>query len=124
MDARWQYWWGCAYDGWSENERISVNQPSYSGDHILAWILCRPIDMMAVLSALDHVQELDRKVVLDSSVALLYSGGVFPFAAGSLVRHGRYPLYAPKIAFRFSRSSPPSDIASSVWAIGRGSSKH
>lgn len=118
-DARWQYWWGRAYDGWKESDGVSVNRPAYAGDHILAWISFRTIDLVSVLAALDFMPELDRTAVLGSAAGLVARGGVYPFAAGALARHKRYPVFAPEVAVRYSRSGPPSDIASSVWALAR-----
>lgn len=50
----WYYWYGHAYDGWTEEEKLSCNMPTYSGDQGLAWISFRTIDFMSVMSALDY----------------------------------------------------------------------
>jgi len=118
--GRWRYWWGKAYDGWSESEGISVNTPSYSGDHGWAWISFRTIDTMAVISAIPEVSDLDAEAVLSSASSLLRNGDIYPFAAGALIRFGRYPIYSPVAASRYVRVGPPSDIPNAVWVIARG----
>lgn len=123
LDAHWRYWWGQAYEGWSATDGVSINTPSYSGDHGLAWISFRTIDVMAVISAIPYVPDLNPTAVLDSASSLLHHGDIYPFAATALLRHNRYPLYAPEVAFRYSRSGSPSDIANSIWAIARSMEK-
>jgi hypothetical protein len=118
-DGRWPYWWGRAVDGWTAADGVSINTPEYPGDKGLAWISFRTIDVFGVLSAHSFMPSLQRGSLLDSAAALVAGGGVYPFAAGALARHDRFPLFEPDVAARYARSAAPSDLPSAIWALGR-----
>jgi hypothetical protein len=118
-DGRWPYWWGRAVEGWTAADGVSINTPEYPGDKGLAWISFRTIDLFGVLSARFFMSSLQHQSLLDSASALVADGLVYPFAAGALARHGRFPLFEADVAARYARSGAPSDLSSAVWVLGR-----
>ena len=115
----WNYWWGKAYDGWSETEGVSVNRPSYSGDKIKAWISFRTIDAMAFASAYDSLPSPDRERMIESVGTLVQQGKVYPFASYELLRLQMLVLPSWAIALRFARVSSPWELQNAVWALVR-----
>lgn len=116
----WHYWYGHAYDGWKKEDDLSCNMKSYPGDHGLAWISFRTIDLMSVLSALDFVSGLDNKKLLDSGQDAVKYGDVYPFAARSLLAAGRAPQIQIPVLERYYRITAPWEIANVPWALVMG----
>ncbi|MEZ5482021.1 MAG: hypothetical protein R3E73_07505 [Porticoccaceae bacterium] len=113
----WDYWWGVAREGWSAENRISINKPEFSGDYLKAWISFRSIDVMASLQAKRFDNDATKVKLESSALSLLKHGRVYPFVAFELSRSG-VPLFMKKdVALRYSRISSPWELQSSVWAL-------
>lgn len=117
---KWYYWYGHAYDGWTEADGRSCNMPTYPGDHGLAWISFRTIDFMSVLSALDFVKGLDKERLLDSAVDAVKYGDVFPFASRSLLAVGKTPQMQIPVLERYYRVTAPWELSNAPWALVMG----
>lgn len=115
-DGVWDYWWGTAYYGWEEDSGVSINQPSYGGDRIRAWISFRTIDLMSVLAYLDDFDELTKRNLVDSARHLVYNGYVYPFANYELLKQGHSALLSPDVALKYLRVSAPWELQSAAWA--------
>lgn len=116
----WYYWYGHAFDGWSEKDDFSCNKPSYPGDRGLAWISFRTIDFMSVLSALDFMSGLDRRRMRDSAFETVKRGDVYPFASRSLLALGLAPQIKISILQRYLRATSPWEISNTPWALTMG----
>ncbi|MGY2373449.1 hypothetical protein ACW9IB_02890 [Pseudomonas sp. SDO524_S393] len=116
----WYYWYGHAYDGWTDAEMRSCNMPSYPGDHGLAWISFRTIDFMSVMSSLDFIKDLDGKRLTESGVEVVKRGDVFPFASRSLLAVGKTPQIEISVLERYYRVTAPWEIANAPWALVMG----
>lgn len=122
---QWNYWYGHAYDGWTEADSRSCNTPSYSGDHGLAWISFRTIDFMSVISAIDFLPELSKEKILESAMNTVKYGDVYPFAARSLLAEGKVPQIQIPVLERYYRATSPWEISNSPWAlVMRGGDDH
>lgn len=55
--GEWPYWWGRAYEGWTDQDGISANIPSYNGDRSMAFISFKSIDVLSLMSALYFASE-------------------------------------------------------------------
>lgn len=120
--GKWDYWYGHAYDGWTEKDNRSCNTPAYVGDHGLAWISFRTIDFMSVMSAIDFIPELNDKKILKSAIDAVKFGDVFPFAARSLLANGEKPQIQLPVLERYYRATSPWEISNSPWALVMGTS--
>lgn len=116
----WYYWYGHAFEGWSENDERSCNTPRYSGDKGLAWISFRTIDFMSVLSALDFISGLDRRRIRDSAFKTVKRGEVYPFASRSLLALGVVPQIEIPALQRYLRATSPWEISNTPWALTMG----
>lgn len=121
---KWNYWYGHAYDGWTEADDRSCNTPSYPGDHGLAWISFRTIDFMSVMSATDFLPGLDKEKLMSSAMETVKFGDVFPFAARSLLAAGKAPQVQIPVLERYYRATAPWEISNSPWALVMGVSSH
>ncbi len=121
---KWRYWYGHAYDGWTEADNRSCNTPSYPGDHGLAWISFRTIDFMSVMSAVDFIPGLKNERMLESAIDTVKFGDVFPFAARSLLSVGKAPQIQIPVLERYYRAAAPWEISNSPWALVMGVSYH
>lgn len=119
LRGEWSYWWGRAYDGWSEPEGVSVNRPSYPGDKIKAWISFRTIDAMAFASFYMGLPEPDRSRMVESIATLVQAGKLYPFAAYELLRLQMLVLPSRSVALTYARVSAPWELQSAVWALAR-----
>lgn len=119
---KWNYWYGHAYDGWTEADNRSCHTPAYPGDHGLAWISFRTIDFMSVMSAVDFMPTLDKGVLISSAFETVNSGDVFPFAARSLLSIGKAPRIQISVLERYYRATAPWEISNSPWALVMGAS--
>ena len=117
---KWYYWYGHAYDGWTKEDKLSCNMPEYVGDHGLAWISFRTIDFMSVLAAIDFMGELDKNQLLDSGFDTVRDGRVYPFAARSILDHGRIPQIKVSVLERYYRASSPWELSNTPWALVMG----
>lgn len=117
---KWYYWYGHAYDGWTRDDELSCNMPEYVGDHGLAWISFRTIDFMSVLAAIDFMADLDKKQLLDSGFDAVKYGSVYPFAARSMLDHGRIPQIKISVLERYYRATSPWEISNTPWALVMG----
>lgn len=113
----WYYWYGHAFDGWSEKDDLSCNKPNYPGDRGLAWISFRTIDFMSVLSALDFARGLDRQKLLQSALAAVKRGDVYPFSARSLLAFGLTPQVEIPVLEKYYRATAPWELANTPWAL-------
>ncbi len=116
-DGRWKYWWGRAYDGWTEADNISLNKPTYVGDKSEAWISFRSIDTMALIAASEHLDIPVRERLIASATNLVREGKVYPFASYELMRQSHYVLPERRVALAYGRTSAPWELQSAVWAI-------
>jgi len=112
----WDYWWGIAYDGWTEAGGISVNRPFYPGDKIKAWISFRTIDAMSLLAGADYLPFPTSGNILASVRFLTETGLLYPFASVELARRGEIPKLNRRVAAEYARIGSPWDIQSAVWA--------
>lgn len=117
---KWNYWYGHAYDGWTEADNRSCNTPSYKGDHGLAWISFRTIDFMSVMSAKDFIPGLKSEKLVGSAMDAVKFGNVFPFAARSLLAAGKVPQIQVSVLERYYRAAAPWEISNSPWALVMG----
>jgi hypothetical protein len=117
--GQWDYWWGRAYDGWSEADNVSVNRPSYGGDKHKAWISFRSIDVMALLAGADQMPAGVRHRLIESALTLVCRGDLYPFVSYELMRHSRAPAIAPIIANGYLRVSSPWELQNAAWAYLR-----
>lgn len=119
VEGEWNYWWGKAYDGWTEAEGISVNKPSYPGDHSKAWISFRSIDTMSTLAYAAQLPVPERERLIASAARLVYEGKLYPFVAYELHRQQRFVLPSRDVALRYARVSAPWELQSATWALAR-----
>ena len=56
-NGEWPYWWGRAYEGWTEQDAISTNIPNYTGDRSKAFISFKSIDVLSLMSAFDFASQ-------------------------------------------------------------------
>lgn len=75
------YWWGQAYDGWTEAEGVSANTPAYEGDHIKAVKSFRSIDAMGALAVAPTLDRTTRSHLESSAAALIVEDDLYPFVA-------------------------------------------
>jgi hypothetical protein len=113
----WDYWWGKAYDGWTESDGVSLNNAAYKGDKIKAWISFRTIDAMAAISSVDSKSPLTRNRIVSSVSNLLYHGRLYPFAAYEALRLGEMPRMRRDVAIRYARIGSPWEAQSASYAI-------
>ncbi|MCG6121922.1 MAG: hypothetical protein MEP57_04345 [Microvirga sp.] len=112
----WDYWWGVAHDGWSEEDGVSTNRPSYPGDKIRAWISFRTIDAMALLAGADHLPYPTAENALVAVRSLTEKGLLYPFASYELARRGEAVRLERDVALTYARISAPWEMQSAVWA--------
>ena len=117
--GQWDYWWGTAYDGWTEGDKVSINRPSYGGDKHKAWISFRSIDAMALLAGADRLPAGARYRLIESAITLVCRGGVYPFVSYELLRHSRAPAIEPVVANAYLRVSSPWELQNAAWAYLR-----
>ena len=117
MDYQWRYNWGLAWQGWDTSDGISVNTPEYSGDHHMAHISYRVIDVMAVLSVGQVYPELLPGGFVSYVQGAVEKNGVYPFASEELIRYGVYPSLDPDLAALYVRVKSPWELQNSAWAI-------
>ena len=125
--GEWPYWWGRAYEGWTEQDAISTNIPSYKGDRSKAFISFKSIDVLSLMSAFDFASEfrhvecstsydsmpldicLHIKTLLGSAQYKYFSGTNFAVKIRSsiarLVRSGQLYPYA---AYAIDKAQPDS----------------
>jgi hypothetical protein len=115
--SEWYYWYGHAYDGWKASENRSMHTPEYPGDHGLAWISFRTIDLMSVMSALDYLSAVDKEQLKKTGADRVLEGDVYPFAARSLLEHGEIPVFKLTALQPYLRSEAPWALSNSVWAL-------
>jgi hypothetical protein len=118
--GKWDYWWGMAYDGWTDADQVSVNRPSYDGDRHKAWISFRSIDVMALLAGADRLPDGMRHRLVESALTLVGRGDLYPFVSYELMeRHARTPALSPVVANAYLRVSSPWELQSAAWAYLR-----
>jgi hypothetical protein len=113
----WDYWWGTAYDGWQEEDGVSVNKPAYAGDKGKAWISFRTIDAMSALSLRDRLPSEQREHLESSVLSLVNRGLLYPFASYELYEAGRFPRIQKDVALDYARVSSPWELQSATWAL-------
>lgn len=118
-DGVWDYWWGRAYDGWTQADSISENKPAYIGDKGKAWISFRTIDAMALMAASRHLDPAVQENAIRSASALTSQGLLYPLANQSLLPvTGQLHLSIP-VAQEYARLSSPWELANVVWSLAR-----
>jgi len=115
QDAIWPYWWGKAWDGWSEGEKISLNKRSYSGDTGNGWISFRTIDSISILTLFNHSKDIDIKHI-DSIKRYIKEGKIYPFASTSFLDINSLPLIQKSVVAEYIRFLSPWEFDNSVWS--------
>lgn len=112
----WDYWWGQAYDGWTEADDVSDNKPAYDGDRIEAWISFRSIDAMSALAAAPMLDPATRLHLRSSAASLVREGKLYPFVGYELRRAGLATDLPRAVARRYVRVSSPWELQNAAWA--------
>jgi len=112
----WDYWWGQAYDGWTQQDGISHNKPEYKGDHIKAWISFRSIDTMSMLANAPALDRSTRENLMRSSAYLISTGNLYPFVSYELRKQARVLKLPKEIALKYIRISSPWEVQNAAWA--------
>lgn len=112
----WDYWWGQAYDGWTEDDGVSVNMPAYDGDHIKAAASFRSIDAMSALAVAPQLAPRTRSHLRASASRLVRQGHLYPFVSYELRRAGREVRLPRAVVRRHLRVSSPWELQSAAWA--------
>ncbi|HXH80910.1 hypothetical protein [Nocardioides sp.] len=112
----WDYWWGQAYDGWTEADDVSDNKPAYDGDRIEAWISFRSIDAMSALAAAPMLDPVTRLHLRSSAASLVREGKLYPFVGYELRRAGVELDLPSAVARRHIRVSSPWELQNAAWA--------
>ena len=113
----WDYWWGIAYDGWSEADSLSVNTTSYPGDHGQAWISFRTIDAMSSMAARDYYPSVVNRRYRDGLALLIRNGHVYPFASASFMGDDHVPALSEKVRLRYARMGASWEMRNFVWSL-------
>lgn len=113
----WYYWYGHAYDGWKASEDRSVHMPEYVGDHGLAWISFRTIDLMSVMSAIYSLPEASQVLLKKTASDRIRRGEVYPFAARSIIEHEQTPSFKLAALYPYFRAEAPWALSNNVWAL-------
>lgn len=117
--GEWDYWWGTAYDGWTESDSVSVNMPAYIGDKSKAWISFRTIDCMSMLGV-EKMNPLNYESgFIDSIVSLVNRGLIYPFVSRELLKYERYPELTESVARKYLRVNSPWELENLPWAYLR-----
>jgi hypothetical protein len=115
----WDYWWGRAYDGWTVADGYSVNTPSYSGDHIKAWISFRTIDALALVYGTERKGEEIAQRSRGSVAQLAARGLLYPFVNQALVEPTAAVHLGHGPAMQYARVSAPWELANVPWSLSR-----
>jgi hypothetical protein len=113
----WDYWWGRAYDGWTEADSFSVNMPRYGGDRIQAWISFRTIDAMALVTGARRLGADEATHARNSAARLVERGLLYPLANRALVAQANAIHLAPGVAQEYARTSAPWELSNSAWSV-------
>jgi hypothetical protein len=115
----WKYWWARGFDGWTADQAVSSNTPTYAGYRSEAHISYRSLDAMAVL----RLAAADSSAVPAALVAhlrtLTAEGALLPWVNAELARSGAPVTLSSDAAYRHARSAGPWEIESQVWALER-----
>jgi len=114
----WRYWWGRGDTGWSRDDSVSVNTPSWGGNKSgVADISYRSIDAMAVL-ALARCRPGSVSPATVSHLRNLTSNGwLWPHVNQELELTSSPAPLSRNAAMRFSRSSTAAGLQSQPWAL-------
>lgn len=112
----WDYWWGKAYDGWTEAEGVSINNPEYDGDHLPAVISFRSIDAMSALALGSTLDPTTRSHLEASAAALVAKDKLYPFVGYELRRAGVDVELPEEVIRRYIRVSSPWELQNAAWA--------
>jgi hypothetical protein len=112
----WPYWWGIAYDGWTQADAVSTNSPAYSGDKSVAWISFRSIDAMTLLRASRAFPGVVPSGVEQYVVAAVNAGKLYPFVLEALTDQSQLPGVNPAIGSAYLRLAAPQDLQNCAWA--------
>jgi len=114
----WRYWWGRGDTGWSRDDTVSVNTPSWCGNKSeIADISYRTIDAMAVL-ALARCRPGSVSAATVSKLQNLTSNGwLWPHVNQELELTSSPAPLSRNAAMRFSRSSTAAGLQSQPWAL-------
>lgn len=115
-DGSWPYWWGVAWDGWTADRDLSVNRPSYDGDHGPAWITFRSIDAAAQIEWSSTLPADEARLLRTSAAQLVTKGMLLPQVAGPLTDHGVAVALDRDVVGTYGRATTPSELPDLVWA--------
>ena len=115
--GEWDYWWGRAYDGWSEPGTHSLNVPRYGGDRIKAWISFRTIDAMSLVVGAAYLGDNALANSRASAADLVRRGRLYPFANQALVPHTAAIHLDRAVAIEYARTSAPWELANASWGL-------
>lgn len=116
LRGSWDYWWGQAYDGWTEDDGVSVNTPAYDGDHIAAAKSFRSIDAMSALATAPSLDPTTRAHLYESAATLVAHDHLYPFVGHELRRAGVDVRLPDEVVRRYLRISSPWEVQSAAWA--------
>lgn len=115
--GEWNYWWGVAQDGWTEEDGVSVNTPSYSGDKGKAWISFKTIDCVSTLSAEKMFPYIVDAAYKNRVAELIYSGKIYPFTAAEFLKENRVPVVNDTVINYYGRLNGSWEMRNFVWAL-------
>jgi len=114
----WRYWWSRGDAGWSRNEAVSSNTPSWNGNKgMTADISYRSIDALAVLALARCRPGSVTATTVSHLRDLTAQGWLWPLVNQELERTGTAATLTKDAAMRFARSSTASGLQSQPWAL-------
>lgn len=119
QNAIWPYWWAKAYDGYSEDEHISINKSSYVGDKANGWISFRTIDAISVLSLIQYYNKnnLDYNInYLHNIIDFTANGELYPFTSTYLKSFDSIPMLNDNVMNKYIRFSSPWEFDNVVYS--------
>jgi hypothetical protein len=116
-EAIWPYWWGKAWDGWTEAEQISEHKKKYSGDKGNGWISFRSIDAISVLAlSLTELNNLQYHKDIIQISKFMQNGKLYPFVSAKLHQHNILPALKKEVISEYIRFTSPWEFDNCVWS--------
>ena len=114
----WRYWWGRGDTGWSRDDTVSVNTPSWGGNNRgIADISYRSMDAMAVLALARCRPGSVSPATVSQLRNLTYNGWLWPHVNQELELTNSPVALSRNAAMRSSRSSTAAGLQSQPWAL-------
>ena len=114
----WRYWWGRGDTGWSRDDTVSVNTPSWGGNKRgMADISYRSMDAMAVLALARCRPGSVSPATVSQLRNLTYNGWLWPHVNQELELTNSPVALSRNAAMRSSRSSTAAGLQSQPWAL-------